>query len=699
MKPALRAHVGVHRQRLGSRVSYVMQDRIAGRHHRLGEEAWTLVRRMDGTRSLDEIWRDAAAELGEALPSQGETMRLLSQLLRADLVHCDDKRLAEALAERRDRERRRRWVTRAIAPLSIKLPLFDPDRFVTRTLPWVMPLLGRGGFVAWLLLVALGAALAVMHAPELASNVSDRLLTLENVLALWLVYPVVKAVHELGHAWMIKRWGGEVHELGVMLLVFFPIPYVDASASMAFAQRHQRVLVAAIGVMVELAIASLAMVVWVLAEPGAARSLAFNVLLIAGLSSLLFNGNPLMRYDAYYVLAEAVGQPTLDRNGARRFTELAVAALGGDPASSAFADWSRGERATMLGYAVTAYLYRTVVMLAIAVLLVRTVPLFGVLLAAMVVLTSVLLPLYRLGQAWRHASRGVRRPWSQRLRPWLALAGLAAALFAVPWPYATTVQGVVMPAEEAAVRAGTEGRIVAEQAERGAWVQPGAPLLRLTHEEARTAEALALARRDEIRAQIAATVRTPAQQSVLAAELDYAERQLEQVRQRLQRLQVVAPTAGRWVPLHPPPLVERYVGRGELIGHVVDPARVRLVAVVDEEDVLPVRDRTRGVTVRGAGGDPREHTSRVLRLQPGATTLLPHIALTVDGGGRIARNPEVTDRVQAIRQFFWVDLATDDLPVTCLDCRVDVRFEHPPEPVGWRWGRWLRRQFLGLLEH
>src|SRR6185436_18624209 len=125
-----------------------------------------------------------------------------------------------------------------------------------------------------------------------------------NLLILALVFPVIKLLHELGHACATRVWGGEVHEMGVMLLVLMPVPYVDASASTAFRETQRRALVGAAGMIVELFLASIAFFLWLQAEPGVFRAVLYNVMLIAGISTVIFNGNPLLRFDGYYILSD-----------------------------------------------------------------------------------------------------------------------------------------------------------------------------------------------------------------------------------------------------------------------------------------------------------------------------------------------------------------------------------------------------------
>lgn len=697
LRPAIRRHVEVHRQQFGRRVRYLLQDRISGKHHQFSEEAWELICRFDGQRSVHEAWHEASAALGDRLPSQGETLRLIGQLLRADLIDCDDKRLAESLADRRLRARARKRLLKLASPLSIRVPLLDPDRFLDRTLPLVAPLFGRAGLIAWCLLVILGFVLFAVHLPLLGASLSDRLLSLENVLLMALLYPLIKLVHEFGHAYAIKRWGGEVHDLGVMLLVFLPIPYVDASAARAFPDRNRRVVVAAVGVMVELALASLAMLLWTVSEPGLLRSLAFQVILIAGLSSLIFNGNPLMRYDAYYVLAELMNEPSLGRKSARSFMELARRWLRGARTETELAEYSATERRLLLIYAVASFLYRTAVMLLIAVALVHSLPFVGVLLALTVLGSAVIWPVFvflrelRRGSAVQSQAR--RGRW---LAGWLALS--TAALFLLPLPLSTTVQAIVVPPEESQVRAGAEGFVVREAVSPGMPVVPGQTLLELADDEAGTRFRIAQARLAEVRARIEAAVRTPLEGDVLRQEVTYLEQQLEEARTSLGGLTSKAPLPGHWLPARRDSYLGQFFKRGELLGHVVDVRSLRLLAVVDEQHIQLVRDASERIEVLGGNGRDGHHPAAILRLMPTATHQLPHLALTTEGGGAIARNPEAGERIEGVRRYFWVELDASRIPDACLDCRAHVRFVHPAEPLAWRMGRWMRRQFMSLLD-
>jgi putative peptide zinc metalloprotease protein len=333
----------------------------------------------------------------------------------------------------------------------------------------------------------------------------------------------------------------------------------------------------------------------------------------------------------------------------------------------------------------------------IAITLVKSIPFFGALLASAALFGTVVLPSARLlHELWRSGSLG------QAIGPGRRLASVATALlaglFVVPLPLSTTVEGIVIPAEAASVRAGAEGFVVSELAAPGTRVDAGQDLLRLADDETEVRLRLASSRLDEVRARVDAAVRVPRDGEVLRQEVAYLEQQVDEAGERVSSLDVTAPVAGRWFPVHRKGGAGSYFKRGELLGLVIDPGALRLIALVEEADIQLVRDASTGISVRGGDGLHEERPSHVVRLMPEATHRLPHAALTTEGGGRIARNPEAGDSLEAVHRYFWVELDLSQVRSPCPDCRARVRFSHPPEPLAWRLGRWLRRQFMTLLD-
>lgn len=198
-RPRLRAGARLGRHVYGGSAWYVLEDRATGKSHRLSLGAYLLVGRMDGRRTTDAIWREAVEELGEDAPSQDDAIGLLAQLHAADLLRLPGAPDVAELLERRRKHDSMLVKQNLLGPLSFRLPLWNPDRFLERTLPLVRPFIGLLGLALWLALVIPAALPAGESWTELTTNLSDRLLGAENLAILLLTYPAVKALHELGH--------------------------------------------------------------------------------------------------------------------------------------------------------------------------------------------------------------------------------------------------------------------------------------------------------------------------------------------------------------------------------------------------------------------------------------------------------------------------------------------------------------------
>jgi putative peptide zinc metalloprotease protein len=238
LKLRLRPSTRIESQRIRGETWYILQDPQRRQIHRISSDANLILCMLDGKRTVEQAWQLAGERLGRNQPSQDDIIRLLAHLHGADLLIGEIPPDIEELARRGERARRRRLVAQLQSPLSIKIPIFNPNNFLARTIKFVGPLYSRSGFAVWLAIVLVGLVIAIIHSGELGADLVDRALAPSNLAMVLLVFPVIKGLHELGHGWAVKRWGGDVPEFGVMLLVLFPVPYVDASDSSFFVRRH-----------------------------------------------------------------------------------------------------------------------------------------------------------------------------------------------------------------------------------------------------------------------------------------------------------------------------------------------------------------------------------------------------------------------------------------------------------------------------
>jgi len=695
LKPRIRSHAQILRQSFRGKVWFVLQDHAAERSHRFTPAAHQFIGLMDGERTVQEIWDAVSTQLGDDAPTQEEVIRLLGQLHAADALLCDVPPDSMEVFRRHQRHERMLWKRRLLTPLALRFPLFDPDRFLRRTLPWVQPLFGWFGVLLWLAVVGTGAVLAASHWTDLTQDISDRVLDPKNLVLLWFVYPVVKALHELGHAYATRRWGGEVHEIGIMLLVLSPVPYVDASAAWGFRDKRKRMVVGAIGIAVELFLGALALFVWLAVEPGAVRSIAYNVMLISGVSTLLFNGNPLLRFDGYYVLSDAIEIPNLGSRANQYLGYLFQRHVFGvadaeDPAHTT------GERIWMVVYGIASFVYRIFIMFVIITFIAGKFFIIGVLLALWAVATQVLAPLAK-SISFLATSPELRRKRGRVLSTSVLLALAAAVLiFVLPVPSWTRTEGVVWVPEESQVRAGADGFIEELLTPANSHVRVGQPLILADEPFLATRVAILNAQLEELSAKYDALRPVDRVQSAMVQqEMIAVETNLRRARERQAALTFRSPASGQFIVPNAADLSGRFVNKGQLVGYVVEPKGLTARVALLQDDIALVRQRTRSVEVMLAGWGAEPIPAQIRREVPGASLQLPTAALGSAGGGPIAVDPRDKQGVTTLRKIFQLDLSLPpEVRSEYLGSRVFVRFDHGFEPIGFQVYRAFRRMLL-----
>lgn len=695
LKPRLRGHTRIHRQMFFGEAWYVLQDRQNGRFHRVSPSANLMLCLMDGRRTVDDIWQVVCARFHEDPPTQDDAIQLMAQLHSADLLQGGATPDVVELADRAATNDRRQLISKLRNPLAMRAPIFDPDRFLRATLPLVRPLFTVWGFLLWCGLLVSATILAALNYSTLSHDVVLQGTDVQNIMLIAMVYPVIKLLHEMGHAYATKVWGGEVHEFGLLFLVFIPLPYVDASASAAFREKWRRAVVGGAGIMVELLLAAIAMVIWVNAEPGIVRALALNVMLIGGVSTLVFNGNPLLRFDGYYIFQDLIEIPNLGARANRYFFYVIQRYLFGartvdSPATHA------GERGWLFLYALLSGVYRVGVTVGIAMFVATAFFFVGVAIAVWVFFSAFLLP---LGKGLIHVASSSQLS-SVRRRAILVTGGFVALavcfLFVSPIPYGTVAQGVVWVPEGSHLRAQTDGMMLTLDTVPGSSVLEGARIATLDDPSLDAQTRIHLAQVDEVEIKLAAArVIDRVQTDLLEAQIRHIEGRLATIQQRQRDLVVRSPVSGRLILPHDSDLVGRFFRRGDLMGYVVGHEDTVLRVVVPQSRIDLVRSRTEKVEVRFAEAPGLVRSARILRETPAARLAVPSSALTTDGGGDIPVDPKDPQRLKTLQALFILDLQlVEDHASQLIGGRAYVRFDHGVEPPVWRFGRELRQVFL-----
>lgn len=691
----LRAHVRFHRTEYRGGLWYVLQDRVSGRFHRLAPETHYFISLLDGNRTVQQAWDIAAEHLQDDVLTQDEAIRLIGQLHAADVLCGETPPDFAEMVTRGRRQRRRKLMMSMLNPLALRLPLFDPEEFLRAVAPLARLMFSSVGLVLYLAITLWAGVEVVLHWEELTSNIADRVLATENLMLLLLAYPFVKALHELGHALAVKRWGGEVHEIGVMFLVFLPVPYVDASDSMAFPEKWRRALVGAAGILVELLLASIAALVWINAEDGMVSAFAFAVMLIGGISTLLFNGNPLLKFDGYYVLSDLIEIPNLAQRSNQYLGYLVQRhAFGVEDAQNPAT--ARGEAPWFVFYSLASFAYRVFILFVIALFVGTQFFFLGVVLALWSVMLMFGVPGFKMLK-FLVSSPALRR---RRGRAYGTVAGAAAVLavllLTVPLPHATIAEGVVWPDDASALVAGEDGYVTALAVPDGAEVAADAVILRIEDPGLLARERVLTARVSELDRRLAVLDLTrPAEARIAAEERRQAMAERDRLRDRLAEKELRGRVSGRLVMAEGEDILGRFVRKGEVLGHIVSEDRLWVRMVIPEESADFALANIRGLELRFASAPAATDAALLLRVMPTLSTLLPSLALSTEGGGSFSLDPSDPQRQRALARLLHLDAVPMTAAVPArIGERAWLRIRHDPEPVARRLYRSARQVFL-----
>lgn len=698
-KITLRPGVQVHRQRFRGERWMVLQNPLTNQFFRLRPEAYEFIARLRADRTVEQVWQECLEKFPESAPGQEQVVQLLAQLYHGNLLYYeeapDTSELFERYRKRKQQEMGFKWMN----IMFMRFPLLDPDRFLVRTLPFVGRLISPVGFLIWLVMVGWGLKTVMDHFPALQDQ-AQGVLAPDNLFWLYTGLVILKTLHEFGHAYFCRHYGGEVHSMGVMLMVFTPVPFVDATSSWGFKEKRKRVLVGLAGMIVEFFVAAIAAVVWAKTAPGIIHSVAFNMMFIASVSTLLFNLNPLMRFDGYYIMSDLLEIANLNQRSMSQLKYFFERYLFGVKKAESPAH-SRVEAGWLAVYGVAAIIYRTIIFAGIVWFVADRWLIVGFLMALICVVSWVFAPLFKLTKYL------ASDPKLSRSRP-QAVAVVcvgAAAIFAflqfVPLPHYFRASAVLQSRQWSQVITEAPGEIVEIMAVPGKSVKAGQPILRLENPELipQLNEARAVFREVETRIR-AALQMDAASLKPLYSRLSSAQKLIDRLTREQESLIVRARHDGIWVAPGVEDMRRRWTARGTVMGLIVNPADFEISATVLQEDVDRIfrREYPRAeVRLYGEVEDLIE--IKDLRVVPGEQRVLPSPALGWQAGGDIATNMRDQHGREAAEPFFSVvGQVTPRSEVAFLHGLTGkVRFRLENEPLLPRWvrrlGQLLQKRF------
>lgn len=486
--------------------------------------------------------------------------------------------------------------------LSLHIPLLRPQRMLERSLPLMRVFASAPVLLLITVMGLLGAYLASRQIDVFLATLPG-FFTLDGLALFFVALCLVKIMHELGHAYVAVHYGARVSSMGVAVLMLAPMLYTDVSDAWRLPVHRQRMLIDAAGVLVELAVAAVALFFWVFLPDGLARTCAFALATTGIATSLLLNLNPFMRFDGYYLLADAFGIANMQTRafGLARWKLREWLFDLREPCPESF---SRSRTALLILYGYATWCYRLVVFTGIA-LLVYTLffKALGLALFAVEMLWFIILPVWREFGEWSRR----RKVLLSRRRGWASTAVLAClgALLVWPWSGRVSAPGQLEPAGFLRVFPPVPARIAAIHVQPGQIVRAGMPILtlhlpQLAHERQTTEIRLGT-----VDARLARRVADPKDRSVslsLEEERDKLAEKLRGLRQQQEELVVRAARDGVLADFDVDLAVGQSLTRQDLIGIIVTPDQWIVRGYLDQDDAWRISAGSQG---RFVPDDPR----------------------------------------------------------------------------------------------
>jgi putative peptide zinc metalloprotease protein len=678
--PQLKQHVKVQQQKYRDQVWHLLINNNDESHFRINSTAYAFVGRCNGVFTVQEIWDSLLDSLGSQAPTQDEIIRLLNELDNKELLRYDVMPDVPHMF-RRAKEKAKQKTRSFINPFAIRLPLWNPTPLLNQLKGLTRYIFNPVVFFSWLAVVLTGVIASTVHWNELYIHSRTYMGSARYLLIAWLSFPVIKAIHELGHALAVRHWGGEVRETGVTFFMLTPAPYVDASASSGFQRRRQRVVVGAIGIMVELALAAIALLIFLSVQPGLLRDIAFVVVFICSVSTLLFNGNPLLRFDAYYVMCDTFDVPNLAMRSrtfwVNQFTRWVV----GKEKTRALT-LASGERKWLFAYAPMSYIYSIVILVSVVLWLGSKSLIIGLLGILFILIFQFIKPLISLYKnIIGSAPIGIPR-LKAKVVATLISAALAGVLLLLPVPHTTSAKGVVWIPDQAYVRPEVDGFIKQILVKNNEAVVSGQPLVILDNPKL-------IADRDQLKSvlvkletdQFDALFRDPSKASAIEEQIKKLKAELVRSEEKIQALQLFSQVNGKVIMPHQDDLLGTYSHKGAILGYVLDKDTVNLRVALRTPDVTLVREKLQSIDVKTADYPNEALSAKVTMITPLTTHALPSPALGDRGGGSFVTDPADKDGINVLEPIVLVDLNLPSATFERAGVRANVRFNHGAEPI------------------
>lgn len=530
----------------------VIKDPVGQKYFRLQPEQFVILEHLDGKRSLED--------LRDLLQSQFPTTHITTTDIQTQIAGLHEKGLlssersgqGETMLKRHRESFLKRWKQTLLNPLFIRFSGWDPDWLLSKMVPWCGWIFSGPGIVSSLLMVACTWLFVAVQFDEIRQRLPEfqQFFGWPNLIYLWITMALIKVLHEFGHGLACKYFGGECHSMGLLLMVFYPTLYCDVTDSWMMKNKWHRIMIGAAGMYFELILAVFAILVWFQTQPGLLQHVALNVFFVSTITTVIFNANPLLRYDGYYMLSDFLEIPNLHERSRNMLSRtFAWTVLGIEQPQDPFMPTSG--RGWFIAFLVASTVYRWVVLFGVILFLYTVLKPYRLqslgIIAAVFSLAGIAINLF-----WNLFSmlKAPRRDPLSRLKLLLTMlllfGGLGMFMF-IPIPWYEQAACYVEPVGVQHVYSHLPGTVEEVTVSPEQDVQKGQLLIRM--ESPQLIDQRDQLRRDiqvqEVELKFFQELKNPEGRHLAQERFESLAKQLADVESQFRHLHLVAPVAGR----------------------------------------------------------------------------------------------------------------------------------------------------------
>ena len=633
---------------------YVLNNPFNNQFFRLRPEAYNFIARLGPKKTVEHVWNECLERFPEIAPGQEDVIQLLTQLYNANLLYFHSRPDTSQIFDRYKKRKQKEIQSKFMSVLFMRLPLFDPDVFLKRFQPLWQLIVSPFGAMIWISVIIYAVKILLDNRYE-AYNQMQGILAPGNIALLYGALIIIKSLHEIAHSVVCRRFGGEVHILGVMLLVFTPLPYMDAISSWTFRNRWHRVLVGSAGILMELFIAALAVIAWANTGQGVLHSLFYNIMFIASVSTLLFNANPLLRFDGYYILSDLLDIPNLHTQS-KEYINYLIEKYAFGMKDVVNASKSLNESIILLLFGVLSFCYRLLIFAGIILFVADKFLILGIIMALIGIISWAFIPIFKF-LSYLISSPKLRR---KRLRV-LTVSGITIIVIIsliafIPFSDSVQAPGIVEAEHLQKIYNDNEGYIEHIMISSGSFVRPGDILLKLKNKKIEFDISIAEIQRKEslIMIKQARNVRI-VDLKPLVKRLEKIDKDIEDLKQRKKSLLIKSKYKGIWQPSQDAKFLGKWINRGDFLGEVIDPTLfIFSAAVAQDEAARLFQGKVQRVSVKLKGEAQYEIPVKKYQVIPFEQSKLPSVAIGWYGGGQIATSMTDNSGLMTQEPFFLI---------------------------------------------